>query len=193
MYNFFNRLLALLISAILFPVIFFIYFFLLTKIGNPIIFKQKRSGLNGKSFYLYKFRTMQIKKNKKEIKRIYKSTLFLRTSRLDEFPQLFNVIKGDLNFVGPRPLLIEYNKLYNRNQKMRLSVMPGITGWAQVNGDNNISWSKKFKLDIWYVENKSIFLDIKIILLTINFIFKKIIYKKNKEKIKNSKKFNGKN
>ncbi|MDB3983249.1 sugar transferase [Candidatus Pelagibacter sp.] len=193
MYNFFNRLLALLISAILFPVIFFIYFFLLTKIGNPIIFKQKRSGLNGKSFYLYKFRTMQIKKNKKEIKRIYKSTLFLRTSRLDEFPQLFNVIKGDLNFVGPRPLLIEYNKLYNRNQKMRLSVMPGITGWAQVNGDNNISWSKKFKLDIWYVENKSIFLDIKIILLTINFIFKKIIYKKNKEKIIIAKKFNGKN
>ena len=193
MYNFFNRLLALLISAILFPVIFFIYFFLLTKIGNPIIFKQKRSGLNNKSFYLYKFRTMQIKKNKKEIKRIYKSTLFLRTSRLDEFPQLFNVIKGDLNFVGPRPLLIEYNKLYNRNQKMRLSVMPGITGWAQVNGDNNISWSKKFKLDIWYVENKSIFLDIKIILLTINFIFKKIIYKKNKEKIIISKKFNGKN
>ena len=193
MYNFFNRLLALLISAILFPVIFFIYFFLLTKIGNPIIFKQKRSGLNGKSFYLYKFRTMQIKKNKKEIKRIYKSTLFLRTSRLDEFPQLFNVIKGDLNFVGPRPLLIEYNKLYNRNQKMRLSVMPGITGWAQVNGDNNISWSKKFKLDIWYVENKSIFLNLKIILLTINFIFKKIIYKKNKEKIIISKKFNGKN
>ena len=136
---------------------------------------------------------MQIKKNKKEIKRIYKSTLFLRTSRLDEFPQLFNVIKGDLNFVGPRPLLIEYNKLYNRNQKMRLSVMPGITGWAQVNGDNNISWSKKFKLDIWYVENKSIFLDIKIILLTINFIFKKIIYKKNKEKIIIAKKFNGKN
>tara|TARA_B110000008_G_C16815999_1_gene502701 strand:+ start:193 stop:774 length:582 start_codon:yes stop_codon:yes gene_type:complete len=193
MYNFINRFFALLISTILIPVILFIYFFLLKKIGNPIIFRQKRSGLNGKSFYLYKFRTMQLKKNKKEIQRIYKSTLFLRTSRLDELPQLFNIIKGDLNFVGPRPLLPEYNKLYNIKQKKRLNVMPGITGWAQVNGDNNISWSKKFKLDIWYVENKSIYLDIKIVLLTINFVLKKIIYKKNKEKIIIVKKFNGKN
>ena len=87
--------------------------------------------------------------------------MFLRNSRLDELPQLFNIIKGDLNFVGPRPLLLEYNRLYNKTQIKRLDVMPGITGWAQVNGTNNISWSKKFKLDIWYVENKSVMFDLK--------------------------------
>ena len=134
---------------------------------------------------------MKVNKNKKDINRIYKSTLFLRNSRLDELPQLFNIIKGDLNFVGPRPLLLEYNRLYNKTQIKRLDVMPGITGWAQVNGTNNISWSKKFKLDIWYVENKSVMFDLKIIYLTIVFVFKRFMGNKDNKII--VKKFNGKN
>ena len=134
---------------------------------------------------------MKVNKNKKDINRVYKSTLFLRNSRLDELPQLFNIIKGDLNFVGPRPLLLEYNRLYNKTQIKRLDVMPGITGWAQVNGTNNISWSKKFKLDIWYVENKSVMFDLKIIYLTIVFVFKRFMGNKDNKII--VKKFNGKN
>ena len=102
---------------------------MLINIGRPILFTQRRSGFKGKAFSLYKFRTMKLNKNKRDINRIYKSTLFLRNSRLDELPQLFNIIKGDLNFVGPRPLLLEYNKLYNKTQIKRLDVMPGITGW----------------------------------------------------------------
>ena len=191
MYNFLNQIFASILFIILSPVIIFISLFLFINIGRPIIFKQRRSGFKGKAFYLYKFRTMIINKNKNDLNRIYKSTLFLRNSRLDELPQLLNIIKGDLNFVGPRPLLIEYNRLYNKTQIKRLDVMPGITGWAQVNGTNNISWSKKFKLDIWYVENKSVMFDLKIIYLTIVFIFKKFMGNKDKNII--VKKFNGKN
>lgn len=193
MYNFINRLLALHLLILISPLFLTIYFFLIYKIGNPVIFKQKRSGLKGKIFYLYKFRTMKENKNKKDITRIYKSTLFLRNSRLDELPQLINIILGNINFVGPRPLLPEYEKLYSFRQKLRLSVMPGITGWAQVNGDNNISWSKKFNLDVWYVKNRSFYLDMKIIVLTIKFICKKLINKNEKDKIQIVKKFNGKN
>ena len=134
---------------------------------------------------------MTISKKKKEIKRILKSTVFLRISRLDEIPQLINIIKGDLNFIGPRPLLPEYDKLYTKEQKKRLSIKPGITGWAQVNGDNNISWKKKFQLDLWYVKNRTILLDLKIIFLTFLF-FVKIGLKKNNNKLI-TKKFNGKN
>jgi len=173
------------------PIFLIIFSYLKFVIGSPIIFKQRRSGLKGKNFNLYKFRTMSKIKTKNEIQRLFKSTLFLRRTRLDELPQLFNILKGELNFVGPRPLLPEYNKLYNKTQRKRLEVMPGITGWAQVNGDNNISWSKKFKLDIWYVQNKSFILDLKIILLTIVFILKKILIKKDIKFI--VKKFNGKN
>ena len=120
-----------------------------------------------------------------------KSTVFLRISRLDEIPQLINIIKGDLNFIGPRPLLPEYDKLYTKEQKKRLSIKPGITGWAQVNGDNNISWKKKFQLDLWYVKNRTILLDLKIIFLTFLF-FVKIGLKNNNNKLI-TKKFNGKN
>lgn len=191
MYNVINQFFALILLIFLFPIIILITFFLLIKIGRPIIFKQKRSGFRGKLFYLYKFRTMKNIRKKNEMNRIYQSTLFLRNSRLDELPQLINIIKGDLNFVGPRPLLPEYNKLYNKRQIKRLNVMPGITGWAQINGTNNISWSKKFKLDVWYVENKSLVFDLKIIYLTIIFVFKRFLGKKDKKII--VKKFNGKN
>ncbi len=191
MYNKFNQIFASILFIILLPVIIIVSVFLLINIGRPILFKQRRSGFKGKAFYLYKFRTMKVNKNKKDINRIYKSTLFLRNSRLDELPQLFNIIKGDLNFVGPRPLLPEYNRLYNKTQIKRLDVMPGITGWAQVNGTNNISWSKKFKLDIWYVENKSVMFDLKIIYLTIVFVFKRFMGNKDNKII--VKKFNGKN
>ncbi len=191
MYNFINRLIALILIFIFFPIFLVVSIYLIILIGNPIIFKQKRSGHNGKIFYLYKFRTMSEKKHKKEAQRLIKSTVFLRNLRLDEIPQLINIIKGDLHFVGPRPLLPEYNKLYNSLQKKRLDVMPGITGWAQVNGDNNINWSKKFNLDIWYVKNRSLFLDIKIIFLTVIFVCKKIKGSKKNKLI--MEKFNGKN
>jgi sugar transferase EpsL len=188
---FLNLAFALVIFLIISPISASIFIYLSIFIGNPIIFKQKRSGLNGRKFNLYKFRTMTISKKKKEIKRILKSTVFLRISRLDELPQLINIIKGDLNFIGPRPLLPEYDKLYTKEQKKRLSIKPGITGWAQVNGDNNISWKKKFQLDLWYVKNRTILLDLKIIFLTFLF-FVKIGLKKNNNKLI-TKKFNGKN
>ena len=188
---FLNLVFALVIFLIISPISAFIFIYLSIVIGHPIIFKQKRSGLNGRKFDLYKFRTMTILKKKNEIKRILKSTVFLRISRLDELPQLINIIKGDLNFIGPRPLLPEYDKLYTKEQKKRLSIKPGITGWAQVNGDNNISWKKKFQLDLWYVKNRTILLDLKIIFLTFLF-FVKIGLKKNNNKLI-TKKFNGKN
>lgn len=188
---FLNLAFALVIFLIISPISASIFIYLSIVIGHPIIFKQKRSGLNGRKFNLYKFRTMTILKKKNEIKRILKSTVFLRISRLDEIPQLINIIKGDLNFIGPRPLLPEYDKLYTKEQKKRLSIKPGITGWAQVNGDNNISWKKKFQLDLWYVKNRTILLDLKIIFLTFLF-FVKIGLKKNNNKLI-TKKFNGKN
>ena len=100
----------------------------------------------------------------------------MRITRLDEIPQIFNVLKGDLSFVGPRPLYIKYIKLYNSNQKIRLNMKPGITGWAQINGDNNISWKKKFDLDIWYVNNFNILIDFKIIFLTTLFLIRSILF-----------------
>jgi sugar transferase EpsL len=173
------------------PFYVLIYIFLFFKIGSPVIFKQLRSGKDGKTFYLYKFRTMITNLKIKEKKRFYNSLLYLRRSRLDELPQLINIIKGDICFIGPRPLLPEYNKLYSKEHRKRLTVLPGITGWAQINGDNNISWKKKFDLDIWYINNQSFVLDIKIIFLTFLFIFKKL---KNNKKEKNIvKKYNGNN
>lgn len=142
------------------------------KLGSPVIFKQERPGLNGKSFYLYKFRTMTDEKDEKgdlvpDEKRLTDFGKLLRKLSLDELPQLINVIKGDVSFVGPRPLLMEYLPLYTPEQARRHDVRPGMTGWAQVNGRNAISWEKKFELDVWYVENKSFLLDMKIIYLTL--------------------------
>tara|TARA_B110000459_G_C16587103_1_gene484250 strand:- start:1423 stop:2013 length:591 start_codon:yes stop_codon:yes gene_type:complete len=142
-----------------------------TNKGNPF-FSQLRPGKNEKLFSIIKFKTMNDKKNsdgsfKSDSERLTSFGGFVRKTSLDEIPQLINVLKGDMSLVGPRPLLTEYLYLYSENQKKRHNVRPGITGWAQVNGRNSISWEEKFKLDIWYVHNQSVLLDLKILLLTI--------------------------
>lgn len=146
------------------------------KLGSPFLFKQTRPGLHGIPFDLYKFRTMTDEKNEDgellpDSIRLTDTGKFLRKYSLDELPQLINVVKGDISLVGPRPLLMEYMDLYDERQKKRHNVKPGITGWAQVNGRNAISWEEKFELDLWYVENQSFFLDLKILYLT----FKKVL------------------
>lgn len=161
---------------------------------GPIFFIQERAGLNGKLIKVFKFKTLIQKSNKSE-KVASNLGKFLRLTRLDELPQVLNVLMGDLSFVGPRPLYQKYNKLYNNEQRQRLKMKPGITGWAQINGDNNISWEKKFKLDIWYIQNFNFLLDLKIIILTIKFFINSMIdFKKNKKnKIIIDEEFNGKN
>ncbi|MBY0145888.1 sugar transferase [Neobacillus niacini] len=171
-----KRLFDLTLSFILFiclsPIFIVIALLIKVKLGSPIIFIQERPGLNGKRFSLYKFRTMTDEKNDQgelmpDYIRLTSFGSFLRRYSLDEYPQLWNVIKGDLSLVGPRPLLIEYLPLYTKEQSLRHNVRPGITGWAQVNGRNALSWDEKFKLDVWYVNNQSFFLDIKILFLTV--------------------------
>ena len=139
--------------------------------GSPILFRQQRPGLGGNIFCIYKFRTMTNEKNESgellpDEQRLLGVGKFIRSTSLDELPQIFNVLKGEMSFVGPRPLLIEYLDYYNNTQKRRHDVKPGITGWAQVNGRNAISWEQKFEYDVWYVDNQSFWLDIKILWLT---------------------------
>lgn len=159
------------------PIILVISVLVRFKLGTPILFKQQRPGLNGKPFTIYKFRTMTDLRDENgellsdEI-RLTSFGKFLRKYSLDELPQLFNVIKGDLSVIGPRPLALEYLPLYSPFQARRHEVRPGITGWAQVNGRNSISWEKKFELDVWYVDNRSFWLDIKILFITL----KKVIH-----------------
>jgi len=167
----FDIILSLFLIIILFPIIIITALLVYFKIGKPIIFKQTRAGLHDKLFTIYKFRTMSNQKDKNgkllpDEQRLSKIGLAIRKTSLDELPQLFNVLKGDMSFVGPRPLLEEYLELYNDEQKRRHSVIPGITGWAQINGRNAISWEQKFKYDVWYADNKSFWLDIKILYLT---------------------------
>jgi len=167
----FDKLLALLLITFFLPIYMIISILIIKKMGSPILFKQKRPGKNEKIFSIYKFRTMTNEKDKEgnllpDEQRIVGIGKFIRSTSLDELPQLFNVLKGEMSFVGPRPLLIEYLDLYNDNQKRRHNVKPGITGWAQVNGRNAISWEQKFDYDVWYVENQSFLLDIKILWLT---------------------------
>jgi len=168
----FDFLLSLILLILLSPIILIIAVLVKTKLSSPILFKQKRPGLNEKLFELYKFRTMTEKRDKKgdllpDKDRITTFGKFLRKMSLDELPGLFNIIKGDMSFVGPRPLLIEYLPLYNEEQKKRHLVKPGLTGWAQINGRNAITWEQKFEYDVWYIENWSLCLDIKILLLTL--------------------------
>jgi lipopolysaccharide/colanic/teichoic acid biosynthesis glycosyltransferase len=144
--------------------------------GNPFYF-QKRPGKNEKLFSIIKFKTMNNKKNsdgtlKSDADRLTYFGRIVRKTSLDEIPQLINVLKGDMSIIGPRPLLPEYLPLYNKAQKKRHNIRPGITGWAQINGRNAISWKKKFELDVWYVNNQSMFLDLKILLLTIKKVIK---------------------
>ncbi|MFA8438396.1 sugar transferase [Pueribacillus sp. YX66] len=160
------------------PIILFLVILLQLTLGSPVIFKQQRPGLHGKPFYVYKFRTMTDERDENgnllpDHQRLSKTGMLIRKLSLDELPQLFNVLKGDLSLVGPRPLLMEYLPLYNEEQARRHEVKPGITGWAQVNGRNAISWEEKFTLDVWYVDNQSFWLDIKILFLTILKVFKR--------------------
>ncbi len=144
--------------------------------GAPVLFRQERPGMRSRPFVLYKFRTMISGVDKgggllPDAERLTAYGRFLRRSSLDELPQLINVLKGDMSLVGPRPLLMEYLQLYSQEQARRHEVRPGVTGWAQVNGRNAISWEKKFELDVWYVDNRSFWLDVKILWLTIIKVF----------------------
>jgi lipopolysaccharide/colanic/teichoic acid biosynthesis glycosyltransferase len=143
-----------------------------SRLGSPIFFQQVRPGLRGKPFKMVKFRTMTQARDAAgqllpDALRLTSFGRFLRASSLDELPELWNVLKGDMSLVGPRPLLLEYLPLYTPEQARRHAVRPGITGWAQINGRNAISWEAKFKLDVWYVDNRSLWLDIKILWLTV--------------------------
>lgn len=172
-----DLMLALIGLIILLPFLLLITILVKWKLGSPILFRQQRPGLNGTPFYLYKFRSMSNEKDNNgrllpDHQRLTPFGVFLRKYSIDELPQLINVIKGDLSLVGPRPLLMEYLPLYSEEQASRHLVKPGITGWAQVNGRNAITWEEKFKLDIWYVKHQSLFLDIKILWLTIIKVFR---------------------
>jgi lipopolysaccharide/colanic/teichoic acid biosynthesis glycosyltransferase len=162
--------------VLLSPVIAIVAWKISRKLGNPVLFKQDRPGLHGKVFSMVKFRSMRdaVDSSGNTLPDSERLTPFgekLRSTSLDELSGLWNVLKGDMSLVGPRPLLVEYLPLYNEEQSKRHNVKPGITGWAQVNGRNAISWEEKFKLDVWYVENQSLFLDIKILLLTVKKVF----------------------
>ena len=167
----FDKTLALFLIILFSPIYIVISLLIFFKMGSPILFRQKRPGYKEKIFGIYKFRTMTNEKDEfgnllPDDKRLVGIGKFIRSTSLDELPQLFNVLKGEMSFVGPRPLLEEYLPLYNEKQKRRHDVKPGITGWAQVNGRNAISWEQKFDYDVWYVDNQSFWLDIKILWLT---------------------------
>ena len=167
---------SLIALCVLLPVLVIVAILIRFKLGAPILFTQMRPGLDGKVFNMMKFRTMlDATDNNGNVlpddQRMTKFGAFLRSASLDELPGLFNVLKGDMSLVGPRPLLVEYLPLYNKEQATRHNVRPGITGWAQVNGRNAISWEQKFEYDVWYVNNQSFWLDIKILLLTVKKVF----------------------
>ncbi len=180
MYKIIKRIidiLAALSALIIFsPVYIFVAFKVAKNLGKPVLFSQKRPGLNGQIFTMKKFRSMRDAQDKNgnilpDQERLTPFGIKLRNSSLDELPGLLSVLKGDMSLVGPRPLLVEYLPLYSEVQAKRHDVKPGITGWAQVNGRNAISWQEKFELDVWYVENQSLWLDIKIIYLTVKKVF----------------------
>lgn len=160
------------------PVFLIVALLVRINLGSPILFTQERIGLNNDVFKMYKFRTMKDGKDKNgnllpDSERLTKFGKILRSTSLDELPEFINILKGDMSLIGPRPLLVEYLSLYSNEQIKRHNVLPGLTGWAQINGRNTISWSEKFKLDVWYVENWSISLDIKIFFLTIYKVFRR--------------------
>ena len=158
--------------ALLWPLILALAALLWVCHGWPVLFRQQRPGLRGRPFQIYKFRTMNLARDAQsnllpDIQRLTRFGSFLRSTSLDELPELFLVLKGDMSLVGPRPLLMEYMPCYTTEQARRHEVKPGITGWAQVNGRNAISWEKKLELDVWYVDNQSFCLDLKILALTV--------------------------
>jgi len=175
-----KRVIDILISLIgifiLFPIIVIVAWQIHRNLGSPVLFHQVRPGMHGKPFRMIKFRSMldavdaQGNVLPDEV-RLSSFGRFLRSTSLDELPELWNVLKGDMSLVGPRPLLMEYLPLYSLEQARRHEVRPGVTGWAQINGRNTISWEEKLKLDVWYVDNQSLWLDIKILLLTVKKVF----------------------
>jgi sugar transferase EpsL len=171
-----KRILDLIAASLVFivfsPVLLVLIICVRIKLGSPVFFRQVRPGLHGKPFTIYKFRTMKDTRDEKGIllpdaDRMTSFGIFLRSSSLDELPELVNVIRGEMSIVGPRPLLMEYLDRYTPGQMRRHDVKPGLTGWAQVNGRNAITWEQKFKLDVWYVDHSSLWLDMKIVLMTV--------------------------
>jgi undecaprenyl phosphate N,N'-diacetylbacillosamine 1-phosphate transferase len=198
--HFFKRVfdfgIAFIILSIIWPfllcVIILLYF---SNEGTGVFFLQKRPGRFGKIFKVIKFKSMTDKKDDKgnllpNEMRITKIGRFIRKTSVDELPQLFNVLKGDMSIIGPRPLMIRYLSLYSKEQNRRHEVRPGITGWAQVNGRNRITWTEKFRLDVWYVDNISLFLDARIMVMTINNIISRKDINSSNEKI-GAEGFNG--
>ncbi|MEH0760287.1 sugar transferase [Vibrio sp. 16] len=174
----FDFLASLTALILLSPIIVLVAWRIRRNLGSPVLFRQRRPGLDGKPFEMVKFRTMKdaVDQQGNPLPDSERMTPFgnkLRNSSLDELPELWNVLKGEMSLVGPRPLLMQYLPLYNEEQARRHEVRPGVTGWAQINGRNAISWEDKFKLDVWYVDNKTIWLDIKILFLTV----KKVLIK----------------
>lgn len=174
----FDIFLALFLFIFMSPIFVIVGFLIFIFMGRPIIFKQERPGLNNKLFTIFKFRTMNNSSDRNGVlaqdsERLNYFGNFLRSWSIDELPELWNILTGKMSFVGPRPLLVEYLALYSSQQSRRHEVKPGLTGWAQVNGRNNITWEEKFDLDIWYVDNVSFTLDLKILLKTITYTFKK--------------------
>lgn len=172
MKRFFDFVVALVALVLLSPVMVVVAWQIRRKLGSPVLFRQVRPGLHGKPFEMVKFRTMRdaVDENGNPLpdeERMTPFGSFLRSSSLDELPELWNVLRGDMSLVGPRPLLMKYLPRYSEEQARRHDVLPGVTGWAQVNGRNAISWEDKFKLDVWYVDNRSFLLDLKILLLTV--------------------------
>lgn len=172
----FDVVVAVIFLLLCTPVILVLASLIFCFIGKPVLFRQQRPGLHTKPFHIIKFRSMNNKKSNtgellSDSERMTKFGKFLRSTSLDELPTLWNVLKGEMSLVGPRPLLMEYLPLYNKFQNRRHEIKPGITGWAQINGRNAISWLDKFRLDVWYVDHQSLWLDIKIIFLTIKKVF----------------------
>ena len=172
----FDVLSAALGLVLLSPVIALLAWQIRKKLGSPVLFRQTRPGLHGKPFQMVKFRTMRDAigpdgQPLPDSERMTPFGSFLRSASLDELPELWNVLKGDMSLVGPRPLLMEYLPLYSSEQARRHEVRPGVTGWAQINGRNALSWEEKFRLDVWYVDNQSFWLDLKILALTVKKVF----------------------
>ncbi|MCL5041548.1 MAG: sugar transferase [Gammaproteobacteria bacterium] len=170
--RFFDVIASATALLLLSPVIAIVAWQISRKMGSPVLFRQVRPGLGGKPFEMVKFRTMKDAVDAAgnplpDFERLTPFGQFLRSSSLDELPELWNVLKGDMSLVGPRPLLMEYLPLYSKEQYRRHAMRPGVTGWAQVNGRNSLSWEDKFKLDVWYVDNQSFWLDLKILFLTV--------------------------
>lgn len=170
--------LSLLLIVVLSPMLFLLHLLIRVNLGKPALFAQQRPGKNNKVFILYKFRSMTDKKDDNgemlpDRDRLTAFGQFLRKTSLDELPELYNILKGDMSFVGPRPLLVRYLDRYTPEQARRHEVKPGLTGWAQVNGRNAISWEEKFKLDVWYVDHWSLGLDLKIMIMTLVIVLKR--------------------